>query len=346
MEKRVDISGLRFGRLVAREYVGDGKWLCECDCGNECYVKGSYLRRGDTKSCGCLYREGRSVPQVDLTGRRFGKLTVVSYAGSSYWDCKCECGRETTVLGARLLDGQTKSCGCLRHVPYSLNDLTGMRFGKLVVRDYMGGSKWLCDCDCGRETVVATHALSSGGTKSCGCLAHEKTVARNTTHGESGTRLYRVYRGMINRCYNANTDAYASYGGRGIKICDEWLSDFLAFKKWAYASGYDPDAPRGKCTINRIDNDGDYCPDNCEWTDSKSQRANQRQRRNDPRPDCRRFRPVESIDDEGNVVQRYQCIRDAAIDSGCCASSITNVCRGKQKTANGMRWRYAIAEHS
>lgn len=91
----------------------------------------------------------------------------------------------------------------------------------------------------------------------------------------SRERLYAVYNSMIARCYNAKAKNYFRYGGRGISVCDEWRSSYNAFKEWAYSNGYCDNADRGVCTIDRIDNDGDYTPDNCRWVDMKTQRANQ-----------------------------------------------------------------------
>ena len=92
---------------------------------------------------------------------------------------------------------------------------------------------------------------------------------------KSKERLYNVYLGMRHRCYDPKIKNYRLYGGRGIKICDEWLNDYSVFREWAYANGYDENAPRGKCTIDRIDNNGDYTPQNCRWVDMKTQRKNQ-----------------------------------------------------------------------
>lgn len=87
-------------------------------------------------------------------------------------------------------------------------------------------------------------------------------------------RLYRVLQDMKSRCYNPKNNHYQNYGAKGIKICQEWLNDYLEFEKWALSNGYDENAPKGKCTIDRVDNNGDYCPENCRWVDMKTQHYN------------------------------------------------------------------------
>lgn len=159
-------------------------------------------------------------------------------------------------------------------------DLTGQKFGKLLVLERCGSDKngnamWKCRCDCGNITVKAGMYLRNGDTKSCGCLHHEEVSAMMSTHGKSKTRLYRVWAGIKNRCYNQNADNYRYYGGRGISMCDEWRDDFEAFAHWAFENGYDEDAPPQACTIDRIDVSTGYCPTNCRWVGHKEQCNNQ-----------------------------------------------------------------------
>lgn len=160
-----------------------------------------------------------------------------------------------------------------------VKDLTGQRFDRLVVIERVGSNSdgvatWHCLCDCGNECIVEGANLRKGNTKSCGCLHDDVTRMRRTTHGKSGTRLYAVWKAMIQRCSNPLDKNYDRYGGRGIQICEVWRNDFQAFYDWAMANGYDETAPRSHCTIDRIDNDKGYSPDNCRWVDMKTQRNN------------------------------------------------------------------------
>lgn len=153
-----------------------------------------------------------------------------------------------------------------------LIDLTGQRFGKLEVLSMEGvdkyrSAKWLCKCDCGNTCVVTSNNLRRGQTQSCGCLRVEK-ASSTATHRMSRSRIYRIWCDMKNRCYNPNVPNYHNYGGRGIKVCNEWL-DPTTFIAWANESGY-----ADNLTIERIDIDGDYEPSNCKWITLKEQQWN------------------------------------------------------------------------
>lgn len=154
----------------------------------------------------------------------------------------------------------------------SIRDLTGQKFGKLTALEPLEKRKakkvvWLCKCDCGNYYEIVGTSLTSGNAKSCGCLTKK--------HGMFGTRLYNVWHTMKERCYVQSQISYPAYGGRGIKVCPEW-HDFIPFMEWSYQTGYDENAPRGKCTLDRIDHNGDYCPENCRWVDIYVQQNNTR----------------------------------------------------------------------
>lgn len=151
-------------------------------------------------------------------------------------------------------------------------NILGKRFGNLTVIEYshkIGYTRYfLCRCDCGNTCLVAKNNLTTGKQISCGCKRKTRLADMNRLP-DGYLRLGAIYRKMVKRCYDPKSNRFKNYGGKGIKICDEWLNDINAFRKWAVCHGY-----KEGLTIERIDINGDYCPNNCTWIPKKEQMYN------------------------------------------------------------------------
>lgn len=143
--------------------------------------------------------------------------------------------------------------------------INGIEFIKCIGTDKHNKKKWKLKCHCGNEFIAIGSSVKRGNTKSCGCTKYKRT------HGQTNTKLYQVWRNMKYRCTNTEAPNYEDYGGRGIKICEEWLKSFDSFYQWSRDNGYEEGL-----SIDRIDNDGDYNSKNCRWVTQKEQNVNKR----------------------------------------------------------------------
>lgn len=219
---------------------------------------------------------------IDLTGQRFGKWTVLKRVendkhGSPKFLCKCDCGTLKEVLSFTLRRGESTNCGC--YLNERANKEIGKKYNhwtvlKKVESNKYGQLKWLCMCDCGKIKEQYLSHLKNGHSRSCGCCRTELLQNKNPRYGMSNLKIYNVWSSMKARCYSKTRIEYKYYGGRGIKICDEWLdreNGFMNFYNWAIKNGY-----QEGLSIDRIDVNGNYEPSNCRWVAQKVQANNTR----------------------------------------------------------------------
>lgn len=206
----------------------------------------------------------------DLTGQKFGRLTAIEFLGTdknrtAFWKCVCDCGNEIVVRSTSLRAGKTRSCGCLKkRGSEAVKTQKANKSGAILIRIYDEGEenknkKCICKCTkCGNVFEAWVNSYYKG-RNSCEC----KYVARDNP------RLYSIYLNMKTRCYNSNNSNYKHYGARGIVICPEWKNSFKEFVDWSLSHGYSDEL-----SIDRINVNGNYEPDNCRWATSEEQGNN------------------------------------------------------------------------
>ena len=223
----------------------------------------------------------------NLVGKKFSRLLVIKEAPRKNnlicWECLCNCGKIVITAGSYLKSKKVQSCGCLSDEKKRVlkNDLTGKTYGslKILERDTSRkGVYWRCLCVCGKEISVESGSLIKGRQISCGCVGEENRIKACTKHGKSVTvngkrtcKLYSVWDGMKQRCYNENHSSYKWYGKLGIRVCEDWKNDFKTFYNWAMNSGY-----AEGLQIDRIDSNDSYYPENCRWVTPFEQAHNKK----------------------------------------------------------------------
>lgn len=178
---------------------------------------------------------------------------------------------------------------------------TGDQFGRLTAMDRSGKQ---CNshyyryfkCDCGNVKEILENNVMRGCTQSCGCLHNELLSKRCIKHRQTKSRLYRIWSLMKHRCLNKNNKNFSYYGGRGIKVCEQWINNFISFRDWAITNGY-----QSHLSIDRIDNNGNYCPDNCRWITLPEQQKNKR----------------------NTIKFNGECAKDASIKLGGCGNLVS-----------------------
>ena len=271
-----DLIGKQYDKLIIidayRNNENKIRIKAKCECGNIIDIPYRSLQKNTNMCKQCKFKKIKSnnlQNLKELINKQYGKLIIIDAYRNDKSEirikAKCECGNIIDTRYRNLIIEKTKSCGKCKQI--NLNDLIGKKYNKLTIIDAKrekGRIYVNAKCDCGNIKKYYYSCLKNGHTQSCGCI-------NRTTNGESITRLYKIYKHIKNRCYNIKDPRYSDWGGRGIIVCDEWKDNFRNFKQWALNNGYND-----TLTIDRIDNNDNYEPNNCRWITQKIQNRNKR----------------------------------------------------------------------
>lgn len=231
----------------------------------------------------------------DYLNKKYNMLTIIKRVsnykdGSIMVECVCECGKVKNIVLSKVLNGKTKSCGCIYNHRMKESAI-GKKYNKLTVKEFHSIKNerlmFKFKCDCGNEKVSSLSEVKNGSIKSCGCM-YKTQEGLSSKDGEH-RKLYTIYRNMISRCYNENDMYYSNYGGRGITVCDNWKENYINFYKDITNN---LGLPREKDTIDRIDNDKGYYLENIKWSTMTEQNYNRRSKFHDT--------PMKNIYKRGN----------------------------------------------
>lgn len=305
--KIVTLECTKCGKAIERTLIKDrNKWselIKTCDC--EKRRKRNEIEK--EKKDKILAEKGNIYGDYVVADVKFGKPDKIIL------NCM-KCGAEKQVLFTNLQNGSWKDQKChkhyLREIKYD-DKYIGKKNNFLTVlkiqKNNENRKRFVCECECGTIKLVRPVDWVNGNVKSCGCK-HDELLS---THGGSKDRLYSVWQDMKSRCLYKKNVAFRNYGGRGIEICDEWKCNYAAFKEWAYANGYDENAPFGECTLDRIDVNGNYEPSNCRWITNSEQQKNKRPKEERENRGYRSF-----ISLGGEQVSKKEACQNAGISEG------------------------------